>query len=55
MLSSTYEYLNYFLLKALDTLGTTKWRVNKRVLRIVEAIWNEGGGTAGMVDCKDVS
>ncbi|XP_078438342.1 DNA-directed RNA polymerase 3, chloroplastic-like [Wolffia australiana] len=39
--------------EALDTLGTTKWRINKRVLRIVEAIWSDGGRIAGLVDCKD--
>ncbi|CAA6670261.1 unnamed protein product [Spirodela intermedia] len=40
--------------EALDTLGTTKWRVNKRVLSVIEAIWSAGGRTAGLVDCKDI-
>lgn len=44
-----------FNVQALDTLGTTKWRVNKRVLSVIEAIWSAGGRTAGLVDCKDVS
>ncbi|MQM15245.1 hypothetical protein Taro_048187 [Colocasia esculenta] len=40
--------------EALDTLGDTKWRVNNRVLNVVEAIWKDGGCIAGLVDCKDV-
>ncbi|KVH92612.1 hypothetical protein Ccrd_005344 [Cynara cardunculus var. scolymus] len=28
---------------ALDTLGITKWRVNKRVLAVVDRIWSDGG------------
>ncbi|RDX89645.1 DNA-directed RNA polymerase 3, chloroplastic, partial [Mucuna pruriens] len=40
--------------EALDILGNTKWRVNRRVLRVVESIWAGGGNIAGLVDCKDV-
>ncbi|GAV60087.1 RNA_pol domain-containing protein [Cephalotus follicularis] len=40
--------------EALDTLGTTKWRVNKRVLHIVDRIWNSGGRLADLVDRNDV-
>ncbi|KAJ8775300.1 hypothetical protein K2173_020304 [Erythroxylum novogranatense] len=40
--------------KALDTLGTTKWRVNKRVLNVVDRIWNSGGRLAHLVDRSDV-
>ncbi|XP_057821659.2 DNA-directed RNA polymerase 1B, mitochondrial isoform X1 [Cryptomeria japonica] len=40
--------------KALDILGSTKWRVNKRILDIVEGIWAEGGCLAGLVDRDDV-
>lgn len=42
-------------LQALDMLGSTKWRVNRRVLSVVESIWAQGGNTAGLVDRKDVS
>ncbi|KAF8017536.1 hypothetical protein BT93_H2650 [Corymbia citriodora subsp. variegata] len=27
---------------ALDTLGSTKWRVNRRVLAVVESLWAQG-------------
>ncbi|XP_031492088.1 DNA-directed RNA polymerase 1B, mitochondrial-like [Nymphaea colorata] len=40
--------------EALDTLGSTKWRVNKRVLAIIDRIWASGGNLAGLVDCRDV-
>nr|CBL69149.1 RNA polymerase [Nuphar advena] len=40
--------------EALDTLGSTKWRVNKRVLAVVDRIWASGGHLAGLVDCQDV-
>ncbi|KAI8570282.1 hypothetical protein RHMOL_Rhmol01G0022300 [Rhododendron molle] len=40
--------------EALDTLGNTKWRINKRVLSAMESIWAEGGNTGGLVDRKDV-
>uniref|UniRef100_A0A0E0E4I9 DNA-directed RNA polymerase n=1 Tax=Oryza meridionalis TaxID=40149 RepID=A0A0E0E4I9_9ORYZ len=36
--------------EALDTLGSTKWRVNRRVHNAVETIWSRGGGIAGLVD-----
>ncbi|KAH1254044.1 DNA-directed RNA polymerase 3, chloroplastic [Glycine max] len=38
----------------LDILGNTKWRVNRRMLGVVESIWAGGGNIAGLVDCKDV-
>ena len=41
--------------QALDTLGNTKWRVNRRVLSVVESIWAGGGNIGGLVDRKDVS
>ncbi|XP_028091898.1 DNA-directed RNA polymerase 3, chloroplastic-like [Camellia sinensis] len=41
--------------EALDTLGNTKWRVNRRVLSVVESIWAGGGNIGGLVDRKDVS
>ncbi|XP_017975629.1 PREDICTED: DNA-directed RNA polymerase 2, chloroplastic/mitochondrial isoform X2 [Theobroma cacao] len=40
--------------EALDTLGCTKWRVNKRVLNVVDRIWTSGGRLADLVDRKDV-
>ncbi|XP_050940583.1 DNA-directed RNA polymerase 3, chloroplastic isoform X1 [Cucumis melo] len=40
--------------EALDMLGSTKWRVNRRVLSVVESLWAQGGNTAGLVDRKDV-
>ncbi|GMH13779.1 hypothetical protein Nepgr_015620 [Nepenthes gracilis] len=40
--------------EALDTLGNTKWRVNKRVLSVVEILWARGGNIAGLVDCEDI-
>ncbi|KAJ6322135.1 hypothetical protein OIU77_012086 [Salix suchowensis] len=40
--------------KALDTLGNTKWRINKRVLVVIDRIWASGGNLAGLVDREDV-
>ncbi|XP_020109467.1 DNA-directed RNA polymerase 1B, mitochondrial-like [Ananas comosus] len=40
--------------EALDTLGSTKWRVNKRVLSIVDRIWSSGGCLADLVDRADI-
>ncbi|XWS64144.1 hypothetical protein CRYUN_Cryun06bG0161500 [Craigia yunnanensis] len=40
--------------EALDTLGNTKWRINKRVLGVVDRIWANGGCIADLVDCEDV-
>ncbi|GAV88805.1 RNA_pol domain-containing protein [Cephalotus follicularis] len=40
--------------EALDTLGNTKWRVNRRVLDVVESIWDSGGNIAGLVDRSDI-
>ena len=41
--------------QALDTLGNTKWRINKRVLVVIDRIWASGGNLAGLVDREDVS
>ncbi|KAM3286369.1 DNA-directed RNA polymerase 2, chloroplastic/mitochondrial [Capsicum chacoense] len=41
--------------EALDTLGNTKWRINKRVLSVVDRIWAGGGCLADLVDRDDVS
>ncbi|XP_024023271.1 DNA-directed RNA polymerase 2B, chloroplastic/mitochondrial [Morus notabilis] len=40
--------------EALDTLGHTKWRINKRVLDVVERIWAGGGRLGDLVDRDDV-
>ncbi|KAL7137956.1 hypothetical protein ABFS83_10G130300 [Erythranthe nasuta] len=40
--------------EALDTLGNTKWRVNKRILTVVENIWAAGGNIAGLVNREDI-
>ncbi|CAM6108851.1 unnamed protein product [Calypogeia fissa] len=40
--------------EALDTLGSVRWRINTRVLDVVENIWADGGRIAEMVDVKDV-
>lgn len=39
--------------EALDTLGNTKWRVNKKVLSIIDRIWASGGRLADLVDRED--
>jgi hypothetical protein len=43
------------IFQALDTLGNTRWRVNKRVLSVVDRIWSNGGCLADLVDHSDVS
>ncbi|KAM1201138.1 hypothetical protein FF1_017443 [Malus domestica] len=40
--------------EALDMPGSTKWRVNKKVLSMAESIWAKGGNIAGLVDREDV-
>ncbi|KAL3586408.1 hypothetical protein D5086_013275 [Populus alba] len=40
--------------EALDTLGNTKWRVNGKVLDVVERIWASGGNNAGLVNRGDI-
>ncbi|KAG6516375.1 DNA-directed RNA polymerase 2, chloroplastic/mitochondrial-like [Zingiber officinale] len=40
--------------EALNTLGNTKWRVNKSVLSVVERIWSSGGRLADLVDREDI-
>lgn len=47
-----FYVFSYF--QALDTLGSTKWRVNKRVLAIIDRIWASGGRIADLVDREDV-
>lgn len=45
----------FICIQALDTLGNTKWRINKRVLSVVDRIWAGGGRLADLVDRDDVS
>ncbi|KAL9667375.1 hypothetical protein QQ045_001730 [Rhodiola kirilowii] len=40
--------------EALDTLGNTKWRVNKKILGVVDRIWASGGHFADLVDREDI-
>ncbi|XP_050227015.1 DNA-directed RNA polymerase 2B, chloroplastic/mitochondrial [Mercurialis annua] len=40
--------------EALDTLGNTKWRINKRILSVVDRIWNSGGHLGDLVDRNDL-
>ncbi|KAM7464420.1 hypothetical protein LguiA_032541 [Lonicera macranthoides] len=40
--------------EALNTLGSTKWRINKRVLSIIDRIWASGGRLADLVDREDL-
>ena len=42
------------IMQALDILGSTKWRINTKLLDVVERIWEEGGRIADMVDREDV-
>nr|ABD96891.1 hypothetical protein [Tarenaya spinosa] len=53
-LKSTPRKQLQLVFEALDTLGNAKWRVNKRVLSIVDRIWNSGGRLADLVDRSDV-
>ncbi|KAL3640220.1 DNA-directed RNA polymerase 2, chloroplastic/mitochondrial [Castilleja foliolosa] len=40
--------------EALDILGSTRWRVNKRVLSVIDRIWASGGRLADLVDRSDI-
>lgn len=40
--------------EALDTLGNTRWRINKRILNVVDRIWASGGQLADLVNREDV-
>ncbi|KAL6529271.1 DNA-directed RNA polymerase 1B, mitochondrial [Orobanche gracilis] len=42
------------IFQALNTLGNTKWRVNKRILSVVDRIWADGGRLGDLVDRDDV-
>uniref|UniRef100_A0A804LR18 Uncharacterized protein n=1 Tax=Zea mays TaxID=4577 RepID=A0A804LR18_MAIZE len=37
-----------------DILGSTKWRLNRRVHDVVDTIWSQGGGIAGLVDKANI-
>lgn len=34
------------LSEVLDQISQTPWRINQKVLEVVEAVWEEGGGIA---------
>ncbi|BBN04117.1 DNA-directed RNA polymerase, mitochondrial [Marchantia polymorpha subsp. ruderalis] len=40
---------------ALNTLGSVRWKINTRVLDVIEEIWKDGGRLAQMVDADNVS
>lgn len=40
--------------EALNTLGHVKWRVNRRVLAVLDRIWASGGRLADLVDRDDI-
>ncbi|KAG0467557.1 hypothetical protein HPP92_019137 [Vanilla planifolia] len=42
------------IFEALDTLGNTKWQINKEVLKVVDSIWSSGGRLADLVDREDI-
>ncbi|XP_073139231.1 DNA-directed RNA polymerase 1B, mitochondrial-like [Henckelia pumila] len=42
------------IFQALNTLGSTKWKVNKRILSVIDRIWANGGRLADLVDRDDV-
>lgn len=42
------------IFEALNTLGNTKWRVNKSVLGVIDQIWANGGRLADLVDRDDL-
>ncbi|KAG2253256.1 hypothetical protein Bca52824_083392 [Brassica carinata] len=48
------SFLGCVAVMALDTLGNTKWRINKKVLSLVDRIWANGGRLGGLVDRDDV-
>lgn len=54
-LAGCYNCLCKLTGQALDTLGNTKWKVNKRVLSVVDRLWASGGRLADLVDRNDVS
>jgi DNA-directed RNA polymerase, mitochondrial len=35
-------------------LGSTKWRINNRILDVLESLWSNGGNAAGLVNKQDV-
>ncbi|KAL2634219.1 hypothetical protein R1flu_005698 [Riccia fluitans] len=40
--------------EALDTLGSVPWKINTRILDVMEHIWKDGGRLAQMVDADNV-
>lgn len=45
----TYENTNLnYIMKSLDNLGSVKWRINNKILDVVDYIWANGGGKGGI-------
>ncbi|GAB2219192.1 hypothetical protein Droror1_Dr00006823 [Drosera rotundifolia] len=40
--------------EALDTLGITKWRINRRIYNVVETLWATGGNVCGLPDRENI-
>ncbi|XP_030523585.1 DNA-directed RNA polymerase 3, chloroplastic isoform X1 [Rhodamnia argentea] len=53
-LKNVSEEQMHNVFKALDTLGSTKWRVNRRVLAVVENLWAQGGSVGGLIERLDL-
>ncbi|KAI6680512.1 hypothetical protein NL676_034393 [Syzygium grande] len=53
-LKNVSEEQMHNVFKALDTLGSTKWRINRRVLAVVESLWAQGGSVGGLVERHDL-
>lgn len=55
--SSLHSFSDFYFytFQALNTLGATKWRVNRKVLGVIDRIWASGGRLADLVDRDDVS
>lgn len=42
------------VLDALNVLGRTRWRINTRVYDIMNRVWQDGGGVAGIPQTRDL-
>lgn len=43
------------VMQALNVLGETSWKINTRVLDVIESLWKDGGDVAGLIKAGDVS
>jgi len=55
ILSDSVLIVHNIHVQALSVLGETGWKINKRVLEVVEKLWVAGGGIADLVEAADVS